>query len=99
MCYPLPEFSVIRHEPDNRFLECALAADAELIVTVNTAPGHFDRKQYQAVSVARPAEFLDGPRSWTIGEAHPTLIRPSLRRLIVREHLGASRVRFAAPRP
>jgi hypothetical protein len=41
----------IRHEPDNRFLECALAADAEFIVTVNTAPGHFDRKQYQAVTV------------------------------------------------
>jgi hypothetical protein len=45
MCYPLTELSVIRHEPDNRFLECALAADADFIVTVNTAPGHFDRKQ------------------------------------------------------
>ena len=55
------ELSVIRHEPDNRFLECALAADAEFIVTVNTAPGHFDRKQYQAVSVARPSEFLNVP--------------------------------------
>ncbi|HZL94747.1 MAG TPA: PIN domain-containing protein, partial [Vicinamibacterales bacterium] len=41
VCYPLTELSVIRHEPDNRFLECALAADAECIVTVNTAPGHF----------------------------------------------------------
>ena len=60
MCYPLTELSVIRHEPDNRFLECALAADAEFI-TVNTAPGHFDRKQYQAVSVARPTEFLNVP--------------------------------------
>ena len=61
VCYPLTELSVIRHEPDNRFLECALAADAEFIVTVNTAPGHFDRKQYQAVSVARPGEFLNVP--------------------------------------
>jgi predicted nucleic acid-binding protein len=61
VCYPLTELSVIRHEPDNRFLECALAADAEFIVTVNTAPGHFDRKQYQAVSVARPSEFLNVP--------------------------------------
>ena len=52
VCYPLTELSVIRHEPDNRFLECALAADAEFIVTVNTAPGHFDRKHYQ--TVARP---------------------------------------------
>jgi predicted nucleic acid-binding protein len=61
VCYPLTELCVIRHEPDNRFLECALAADAEFIVTVNTAPGHFDRKQYQAVSVARPTEFLNVP--------------------------------------
>ena len=61
VCYPLTELSVIRHEPDNRFLECALAANAEFIVTVNTAPGHFDRKQYQAVSVARPTEFLNIP--------------------------------------
>lgn len=45
----------------NRFLECALAANAEFIVTVNTALGHFDRKQYQAVSVARPGEFLNLP--------------------------------------
>lgn len=48
VCYPLTELSVIRHEPDNRFLECALAASAEFIITVNTAPGHFDRKEYQA---------------------------------------------------
>jgi len=61
VCYPLTELSVIRHEPDNRFLECALAASAEFIITVNTAPGHFDRKEYQAVSVARPGEFLKVP--------------------------------------
>lgn len=61
VCYPLTELSVIRHEPDNRFLECALAANADFIVTVNTAPGHFDRKQYQAVAVARPGEFLNLP--------------------------------------
>ena len=61
VCYPLTELSVIRHEPDNRFLECALAANAEFIVAVNTAPGHFDRRQYQAVNVARPGEFLNVP--------------------------------------
>jgi predicted nucleic acid-binding protein len=38
VCYPATELSVVRHEPDNRFLECALAVDAEFIVTVNTAP-------------------------------------------------------------
>ena len=58
---PLTELSVIRHEPDNRFLECALAANSEFIVTVNSAPGHFDRKQYQAVNVVRPGEFLNVP--------------------------------------
>jgi predicted nucleic acid-binding protein len=72
VCYPLTELSVIRHEPDNRFLECALAADAEFIVTVNTAPGHFDRKRYQAVSVARPGEFLNVPE---VGRLMKKLIR------------------------
>ena len=72
VCYPLTELSVIRHEPDNRFLECALAANAEFIVTVNTAPGHFDRKQYQAVSVARPGEFLNVPE---VGRLVMRLIR------------------------
>ena len=38
VCYPLTELSVIRHEPDNRFLECALAANAEFIVTVTRRP-------------------------------------------------------------
>lgn len=61
VCYPLTERGVIPHEPDNRFLECALAASAEFIVTVNTAPGHFDRKQYQMVGVMRPGEFLNLP--------------------------------------
>ena len=60
-CYPLTELSIIRHEPDNRFLECAFAAGTEFIVTVNTAPGHFDQKQYQSVRVATPGEFLNIP--------------------------------------
>ena len=59
VCYPLTELSVIRHEPDNRFLECALAARATFLITVNTAPGHFDRKAYQAAAVVRPGEFLN----------------------------------------
>ena len=58
VCYPLTELSVIRHEPDNRFLECALAASAKSIITVNTAPGHFDRKEYQTVRVVTPGEFV-----------------------------------------
>ena len=59
VCHPLTELNVIRHEPDNRFLECALAANAEFIITVNTAPGHFDRKRYQSSAVVRPGEFLN----------------------------------------
>jgi len=57
--YPLTELHIIRHEPDNRFLECALAAAADFIITVNTAPGHFDRKIYQTVGVVTPGEFLN----------------------------------------
>ena len=59
VCYPLTELRVIRHEPDNRFLECAFAADADYIITVNTAPGHFDQKLYQTVRVVTPGEFLN----------------------------------------
>ena len=59
VCYPLTELRIIRHEPDNRFLECAFAADADYIVTVNTAPGHFDQKQYQSVRIVTPGEFLN----------------------------------------
>ena len=98
MCYPLTELSVIRHEPDNRFLECALAANAEFIVTVNTAPGHFDRKQYQAVGVARPQRIPARPGNRTTGEeAHSRLIQPSLRRLIVRERFRVSSLYRATP--
>ena len=53
LCHPLTELSVIRHEPDNRFVECAFAAGADFIITVNTARGHFDQKQYQSVRVTR----------------------------------------------
>ncbi len=61
LCYPLTELRVIRHEPDNRFLECALAASADFIITVNTAQGHFDQNIYQTVRVATPGRFLALP--------------------------------------
>jgi len=38
--------TAIKHEPDNRFLECALACRADYLITVNTARGHFDRGSY-----------------------------------------------------
>jgi len=43
------ELSVIRHQPNNRFLERALAANADVIGTVNRGPQHFDRKAYERV--------------------------------------------------
>ena len=58
LCHPLTELRVIHQEPDNRFLECAFAVSADLIITVNTGRGHFDQKRYQSVRVVTPGEFL-----------------------------------------
>jgi predicted nucleic acid-binding protein len=60
-CYPLTELDVIRHKPDNRFLECALAVPVDFIVTVNTARGHFDQQDYQGVRVLTPGAFVNLP--------------------------------------
>ena len=100
VCYPLTELSVIRHEPDNRFLECALAAERG----VHRHGEHGTRAlRSEAVSSGERGEarrIPERPGGRTIGEeAHSRLIQPSLRRLILRERLGASRVRFAAARP
>jgi putative PIN family toxin of toxin-antitoxin system len=59
LCYPLTELNVIRHEPDNRFIECALAVHADYIVTVNTARGHFDQKRYGEARVLTPGAFVN----------------------------------------
>mgnify|MGYP001616390219 FL=1 len=59
ICYPLTALRVIRHEPDNRFLECALACEADRLITVNTASGHFDRKRYGDVRTTTPGEFVN----------------------------------------
>lgn len=59
LCYPLTRLRIIRHEPDNRFIECALAVKADYLVTVNTARGHFDRKSYDAVQVVTPGVFAN----------------------------------------
>lgn len=60
-CYPLTELAVIRHKPDNRFLECALAVPVDYLVTVNTARGHFDQPDYQGVKVLTPGAFVNLP--------------------------------------
>jgi predicted nucleic acid-binding protein len=59
VCHPLTEMNLIRHEPDNRFVECAFAVSADFLVTVNTARGHFDQKHYGATRVVTPGEFLN----------------------------------------
>jgi predicted nucleic acid-binding protein len=61
VCYPLVEFDCIKHEPDNRFVECALAIDADYLVTVNTARGHFDKPTYGRTRVLTPGAFLNRP--------------------------------------
>ena len=59
LCYPLTDLRIIRHEPDNRFLECAFSVNADFIITVNTASGHFDQKRFQTVRVMTPGAFLN----------------------------------------
>jgi len=59
LCYPFFTATAIEHEPDNRFLEVALAAQADYLVTVNTARGHSDRNNYDMVRVVTPGEFLN----------------------------------------
>ncbi len=60
-CFPLTELCVVTHEPDNRFVECALAVSADYLVTVNTARGHFDRKKYSETTMVSPGRFVNLP--------------------------------------
>lgn len=66
VCWPLLTLDVIRHEPDNRFVECALAINADYLVTVNTARGHFDAPAYGRAKVVTPGSFVQipGVRRW-----------------------------------
>ncbi len=59
LCHPLTALRVVHHEPDNRFIECALACEADYLVTVNTARGHFDRPRYGRTRVLTPGRFVD----------------------------------------
>ena len=43
-------------DPDNRFLECAHAADAEYLVTGNTK--HFP-KSFETTTIVTPKQFID----------------------------------------
>lgn len=61
VCYPLVELDIIRHAPDNRFIECAQTSDADYLVTVNTARGHFDQPAYGRTRVVTPGAFVNLP--------------------------------------
>ena len=54
--YPTISLDVCSHEPDNRFLECAVEAQADYIVTVNTR--HFP-KTYQGIETVSPQQFYN----------------------------------------
>lgn len=56
LTHPLFTLDVCSHEPDNRFLECAVTAQADYLVTVNLR--HFP-KTYQSVATVPPARFYD----------------------------------------
>lgn len=58
--HPTFTLDVCSHAPDNRFVECAVEAKADFVVTVNTE--HFP-KEYQEISVVPPSVFLDVFRS------------------------------------
>lgn len=49
-----PTLDACSHEPDNRFLECAVAAQAEYLVTVNIQ--HFPA-EYRGVRTVLPYQF------------------------------------------
>jgi predicted nucleic acid-binding protein len=70
VCYPLVELDCVKHEPDNRFVECALAIDADYLVTVNIARGHFDQPAYGRSRVVTPGTFVN-----------LTAVQPMLRKL------------------
>jgi predicted nucleic acid-binding protein len=58
LCLPLFTATAIKHEPDNRILECGLACRANYLITVNTARGHFDRTSYGTTRVVTPGQFV-----------------------------------------
>jgi predicted nucleic acid-binding protein len=59
LCFPLTHLLVVRHEPDNRFVERVLAVEADYLVTVNPTRGHFDRERHGSRRVVTPREFVD----------------------------------------
>ncbi|ETX00435.1 MAG: hypothetical protein ETSY1_11195 [Candidatus Entotheonella factor] len=52
---PVTRITVSSDDPDNRFLECALAASADYLVTGNLR--HFPTLEFEGVRIVSPAVF------------------------------------------
>jgi uncharacterized protein len=55
MVFPTQHVHVAPHEPDNRFLECAKAAQAQYLVTGNKR--HFPFSAFGKTHIVSPSEF------------------------------------------
>lgn len=47
----------VKDEADNRFLECALAAEADFIITGNK--NHFYFSEFRGIKIVSPREFIE----------------------------------------
>lgn len=54
---PGVRLNVIKHDPDNRILECAVKAQADFIVSGDTLL--LDLGDYKGIRILKPARFLD----------------------------------------
>lgn len=53
---PVRKVTILKDVPDNRILECAVTADADLIVTGDS---HLIKlKEFEGIPIARLADFL-----------------------------------------
>ena len=55
LTHPLLTLDACSHEPDNRFLECAVTAEADYLVTVNLR--HFP-ETYRGVTIVPPSRLF-----------------------------------------
>jgi len=56
MVCPTETITVSPDEADNRFLECAITAKANFLVTGNTK--HFPERKYRDIRIVTPADFV-----------------------------------------
>ena len=54
---PIEKFDVVRDKKDNKFIDCAVAAEANYIVSGD--PDLTDMKEFRSIKIVKPKEFLD----------------------------------------